>query len=210
MKKEDKKHKKQAEQPLKAGEPSLSYDGHYTYGEYINWNFDHMVELIRGKIFKMSPAPSSMHQIVAGNLFLEIGNYLKGRSCRVFIAPFDVILPIPSERKRNESNTVVQPDLCVICDPALIEETGCFGVPDWVIEILSPHTSKKDMQLKYEAYEEVGVKEYWIVMPKEKLIEIFLLEEAKYQRKSVCVPEDNVSPFTLPELSIDLSMVFDY
>ena len=192
----------------KAKEPTTSYDKIYTYGDYLEFGFEEMVELIKGKIFKMSPAPKTSHQVVCGNLHLEIGNYLKKQDCRVFIAPFDVVLPIKNEKK-NKSITVVQPDLCVICDPSKIDEAGCFGAPDWIIEVLSPHSSKKDLQLKYDVYQESGVKEYWIVMPKQQLVEVFVLLNNKYQRIQTYVREDTLSPVTIPELTIDLQDIFE-
>jgi Uma2 family endonuclease len=103
----------------------------------------------------------------------------------------------------------VQPDLCIICNPALIEERGCFGVPDLIIEILSPFSAKKDINNKYDVYEEAGVKEYWVVMPKEQLVEIFLLEGAKYQRKGTYVFENDITSSVLPSLIVPLSEVFE-
>lgn len=210
---EEKKKKKiapQIEETNKAEEPVAEYGELYTYGDYLKFKFDYMVELIRGKIFKMSPAPTSFHQIVVGNFHLEIGNYLRKKSCQVFIAPFDVVLPVRNPKRKNASDTVVQPDLCVICDKSKIDEAGCWGAPDWIIEILSPHTSKKDLQLKYDVYEEVGVKEYWIAMPNEKVVEVFVLENNKYKRVQSYTLEDTVQSITLPELSIELAEIFDY
>ena len=97
----------------------------------------------------------------------------------------------------------------MVCNPEIIEEAGCFGVPDWIIEILSPHTRKKDLQLKYDVYEEAGVKEYWIVMPQEKLIEVFILENGKYRRVKTYAQDDEVPSHTLPELSLKLEEIFD-
>jgi Uma2 family endonuclease len=188
-------------------EPPADFNVGYTYAEYLHFNIEERLEIIRGKIFKMSPAPSSIHQKVSQNINGQIWNHLRGKPCQVFCAPFDVILPVEN-RRRNDSNTVVQPDICIICKPELIEENGCFGAPDWIIEILSPHTSKKDIQLKYEVYEEAGVKEYWIVMPEEKLVEVFVLVENKYTRIQTYVREDMVPSATLPNLHVDLMQVF--
>ena len=123
------------------------------------------------------------------------------------MAPTDIILPVEN-RKREKSNTVVQPDICVICNPEIVEDAGCFGVPDWIIEILSPHTRKKDLQLKYDVYEEAGVKEYWIVMPQEKLIEVFILENNKYRRIKTYAQDDEVTSHTLPDLTYKLEEIF--
>ena len=118
-------------------EPDLS--GTYTYADYLTWQWEEMAELINGKIFKMSPAPSGLHQRISGNLFGPLWNYFRGKKCQVFSAPFDVRLP-GSSKKDRDIITVVQPDLCVICDPSKMDERGCLGAPDWIIEILSKYT----------------------------------------------------------------------
>jgi Uma2 family endonuclease len=123
-------------------EPDVNYGYEYTYADYLKFEFEEMVELIKGKIFPMSPAPRSKHQLINGNIFGPLWSFLKNKKCQVFIVPFDVILPI-ANKKREKATTVVQPDICVICNPELVEEAGCFGVPDWIVEILSPHNSKK-------------------------------------------------------------------
>ncbi|MBC7391423.1 MAG: Uma2 family endonuclease, partial [Opitutaceae bacterium] len=151
----------------------------YTYADYLTWQFDGMVELIKGKIFNMSPAPGSYHQRVSGNIFKDFAVFLNKKPCKVFIAPFDVRLSM--FRNDQEILTVVQPDICVICDLSKIDEKGCNGTPDLMIEILSPSTKKKDVQDKFQLYEESGVQEYWIVYPLEKLVDVFLLEDNKYR-----------------------------
>lgn len=190
-------------------EPDLS--GTYSYSDYFNWQWPEVVELIRGKIFKISPAPTSMHQKVSRRLFLPIGNFLKNKKCQLFAAPFDVRLPLsPYQMADKEIFTVVQPDLCVVCDPAKIDERGCLGAPDWIIEILSPHTSSKDLREKFDVYEEARVKEYWVVHPQEQTVLIYILNsKGKYEGKlTPYVRTDRVSPITLPELIINLEEVF--
>src|SRR5258708_31983018 len=123
-------------------------------------------------------APNTLHQVVAGNLYGEMRNYLKGKSCQVFIAPFDIRLPIQNKKRDDEITTVVQPDVCVVCDPAKVDERGVCGAPDLVIEILSPGNSKKEVRDKYELYEEAGVKEYWVINPTEENLVTFLLTAA--------------------------------
>ena len=189
-------------------DPAEDFGIEYTYADYLKFEFEEMVELIRGKIFRMSPAPKTIHQKVSGNLLGIFWQYLKQRECQVFHAPFDVILPV-ANKKREKATTVVQPDIVVICKPEIIEEGGCFGVPDLIIEILSPHTSKKDLQLKYDVYEEAGVPEYWIVMAELQLVEVFVLEHGKYQRITTYVKEDQIMPRALPGLTIHLDEVFD-
>ncbi len=194
---------------MEAKEPDMS--GTYSYADYIKWQMPEMVELIYGKIFKMSPAPTSLHQKVSVELLRQIANYLKGKKCQVFTAPFDVRLPeSPTQRKDQEITTVVQPDLCVICDPDKIDEQGCLGAPDWIIEILSRSTSSKDLRSKFDAYEKTGVGEYWVVHPSEQTILVFILHNGKYTgSERPYVKDDILSPITLPELSINLKEVFE-
>jgi|JI10StandDraft_1071094.scaffolds.fasta_scaffold08341_8 Uma2 family endonuclease len=193
---------------MKAEEPDLSLS--YTYADYLKWDLPEMVELIRGKIYKMSPAPTSRHQRISTALMVSIGSFLKKKKCRLFAAPFDVRLPRKS--KANEDIiTVVQPDICVICDPTKIDIRGCLGAPDWVIEILSKHTSAKDLNEKFEVYEEAGVKEYWVVHPSEQTVLVYTLNDAgKYEGVlKPYVRTDKVQPKTLPGLTIDLTEVFE-
>jgi Uma2 family endonuclease len=193
---------------MEVKEPDLS--GSYTYSDYLSWRWSEMVELIQGKIYKMS-APTSTHQTVTGELFRQIANHLKGKKCKVFVAPFDVRLPKSIYKKQDdEITTVVQPDICVICNPTKIDEKGCLGAPDWIIEILSKNTSQKDLREKFEVYQEAGVYEYWIVHPNEQTVFIYLLESGKYKSTDhPYVKGDKVASLTLPELEIDLGEVFE-
>ena len=195
-------------QNQKVEEPTATYEKHYTYADYLKFSYDEMVEIIRGKIFKMSPAPSSKHQMISRNLAGELYGALKGSPCQFFSAPFDVILPVKG-LDFEHSDRVVQPDIVVICDPTKIREQGCFGAPDWIIEILSPHTTKKDLQDKFDLYEESGVGEYWIVEPKNETVEVFVLEDNKYHRVRAYVKDDIVPSNTILGLKIDLTEVFE-
>ncbi len=189
-------------------EPPISYDKHYTYKDYLQFTFDESVEIIKGRLFRMSPAPSSSHQWISGNLFGKIYNHFSGKTCRFFAAPFDVILPV-ADKDFMDSDRVVQPDLVVICDRNKIRERGCFGAPDWIIEIISSHTTKKDFQIKFDLYEEAGVREYWIVEPRNQTVEVFTLEDDRYRRVKTYVSDDDISPQLFPELIIPLSDIFD-
>jgi len=194
---------------MKTEEPDLS--GTYTYADYLTWQWTEMAELIRGKIYKMSPAPGSMHQKVSMRLTLRIGNFLEGKKCQLFSAPFDVRLPLSSKQSSDkEITTVVQPDLCVVCDPARIDNRGCLGAPDWIIEILSQHTSSKDLREKFEVYEKAGVGEYWVVHPQEQTVLVYVLNaKGKYEgRLTPYVRTDHVAPVTLPGLVINFLEVF--
>lgn len=193
---------------MKVEEPDLSLS--YTYADYLKWDLPEMVELIRGKVYKMSPAPTSKHQDISTRLVVSIGTFLKNKKCKVFAAPFDVRLP--RKGKADEDIvTVVQPDICVICDPSKVDERGCLGAPDWIIEILSKSTSSKDLNEKFEVYEEAGVKEYWVIHPTEQTVLVYTLNNhGKYEGiLKPYVRTDNVQSRTLQGLTIDLSEVFE-
>ena len=188
-------------------EPIEAYNGSYTYADYLKFEFEEMVELIKGKIFRMSPAPRVFHQKVSTRIFGEFYNFFSNNHCQLFHAPTDVVLPIPNKKKES-ATTVVQPDIVVVCDQSKVEELCIFGAPDLIVEILSPHTRKKDLQDKYEVYEEAGVREYWIVMPEERLLEVFVLENAKYRRIQTYTDTDMVPCTIFPGLEVDLNEVF--
>jgi Uma2 family endonuclease len=146
------------------GNPALAPEERFTYRHYRSWPDEERWELIDGHAWAMSPAPMTRHQELSGNLSREIGNFLKGKPCRVFTAPFDVLFPKGDEAD-DDVDTVVQPDISVFCDRTKITKRGARGAPDLVVEILSPSTSKKDMNDKFALYESRGVREYWIVDP---------------------------------------------
>ena len=190
----------------------LDLEQTYSYADYLTWRFDEAVELLRGKISLISPAPNFNHQSISKNLLVEIGFYLKGKSCQVFHAPFDVRL---YDRKKSlmasqDIYTVVQPDLCVVCDADKLDSKGCLGAPDWIIEILSKSTAQKDTQTKFQLYQEAGVKEYWLVYPYEATVSQFVLDEVsdRYQLLAMFSKQDNAVPFLFPELTINLQEVF--
>lgn len=179
-------------------------NGIYTYADYLLWKFKERVELFKGKIFEMS-APSPVHQEIAGNLYGEIYSVFKDKKCKLYSAPFDVRLS-----KKNESQvyTVVQPDLCIICDLEKIDNKGCVGAPDLVVEILSPGNSKKEMKNKFELYEEAGVREYWIIDPERESISIYILQNGKYIGLAPVVEGEKVVSHIFPNLEMDTKEIF--
>jgi Uma2 family endonuclease len=186
-------------------DPSLSY----TYADYLQWKFEEQVELIRGKIFKMSPTPAPLHQQISVGLAAEIYNFLKKKPCKVFAAPFDVRLPVKNKKKDNEITTVVQPDICVICDESKIDGRGCIGAPDLIIEILSPGNTHKEVKLKHEIYEEAKVKEYWVVYPSEENIAVFILNaNGKYDGAKIYAGHDRIKSIAVKRLIIKLDDIF--
>jgi len=190
----------------------LDLTAQYSYADYLSWRLEESVELIKGKIIAMSPAPNLKHQRISRNLLLTIGQYFKHQPCQVFIAPFDVKLYDSRKASLNDQQvfSVVQPDLCVVCQSGKLTEQGCDGAPDWIIEVLSPGNSKKEMHLKFQLYQENGVKEYWLVYPYEQAVYQFVLESdsEKYQLHTMYAGDDLAQPFLFPELQIDLADVF--
>ena len=190
----------------------LDLNKKYTYADYLTWQFDEMVELIRGKIFKMSPAPSLHHQRISRNLFLQVGNHLAEKRCEVFHAPFDVRLPLsPEKQTADKVDTIVQPDICVVCDPAKLDDRGCSGAPDWIIEILSKGTAQKDLNDKFELYQFAGVREYWVVHPHEGTVLAYVLDDqGRYQmiRRQPFYAPEKVPVASLPGFGVDLGVVF--
>lgn len=185
----------------------LDLNGAYTYADYLNWQFAERLELFKGKIFKMSPAPNRSHQKVSSNLHGMLWSFFKGHSCNLFSAPFDVRL-VKSKQKDEKVITVVQPDICIICDEDKLDDRGCNGAPDLVIEILSPGNTKKEMGIKFDLYEENGVKEYWIVEPTEKTIFIYTLQNDKFIGLKPITEDDKIKSPLFTELDIDASEIF--
>jgi len=183
-------------------------DHRYTYKDYLTWPDDERWELIEGIAYDMTPAPSPIHQEVCMALGSILYAYFKTTQCKVYPAPFDVRLPQTGEAD-EEARTVVQPDISVICDSNKVDERGCKGSPDLVIEVTSPSTRRKDIKEKYYLYERFGVKEYWIVYPEEKIVTIFrLTTEGKYGRPEVYAPPDKISLVQFPELVVELEQIF--
>ena len=184
-------------------------DHQYTYADYLTWKFQERVELLRGKIREMS-APNRVHQGISLNLSRLLANALWKSPCKVYAAPFDVRLTRFSQVKNKEVITVVQPDLCVICDPAKLDDKGCIGAPDLVIEILSPGNSKTEMKDKFDLYEEAGVQEYWIVFPGERSVLIFKLgDNGRYIGLQPAIESDILTTPIIPGLEVDLKDVFN-
>ncbi|MFZ3371489.1 MAG: type II toxin-antitoxin system prevent-host-death family antitoxin, partial [Desulfitobacteriaceae bacterium] len=190
------------------GAPIKRLGQDFTYHDYLSWQDEIRCELIDGNVFDMTPAPSRLHQSVLGELHALFHNYFKGKSCKIYTAPFDVRLPQAHESD-EETSTVVQPDLVVVCDPKKLDDRGCKGTPDLVIEVVSPSTMRKDLKTKFHLYERAGVREYWIVHPEQQIISIFhLTAELKYGRPDTYTVPDTYSVGIFPDLNIDLTSVF--
>jgi Uma2 family endonuclease len=162
-------------------ELSLDLNKRYTYADYLTWWDDKRRELVNGFI-KMMSAPAPLHQEISVNLSGELRNIIKKNNgkCKIYPAPFDVRLPKNGEKEDNRIDTVVQPDICIVCDLSKIDKRGCLGAPDFIAEIQSSSTSKYDLTVKFHLYEAVGVREYWIVVP-DGMVQVFLLQpDGKY------------------------------
>jgi Uma2 family endonuclease len=182
----------------------------YTYADYLAWDTDKRYEIINGEAYMMA-APSVAHQAISRELLLQFGNFLKGKPCQVFTAPFDVRL-FPKED--GSDDTVVQPDLLVICDKSKIADgKACRGAPDMVIEILSPSNSEIPLLLKFSKYLQAGVREYWIVDPETKYIQVHILEpedekSPEHFISSVYHNAETLKVAILPGLNIDVSGIW--
>jgi Uma2 family endonuclease len=157
---------------------------HHTYGEYLTWPEDVRYELIEGEAYLMAPAPDLAHQDVAGEVFSQIHTQLAGKACRAFVAPVDVRFPKRDEAD-DQVDTVVQPDVLVVCDPSKLDRRGVRGAPDWVLEVLSPSTAGHDQVLKRRIYERAGVREFWLVHPMDRVLTIYRLDGVEYGKPDV-------------------------
>ena len=185
-------------------------DHKFTYKEYCSWPDDERWEIIDGIAYNMSPAPSRFHQSVSMKLSVLIANFLKNRSCEVYAAPFDVFFPVEKDQEINSINTVVQPDISVICDKNKLIEKGCFGAPDLIIEILSPWTLQKDVTKKFDLFQTHKVKEYWIIDPGNRFIKIYNLRiNDKYDDGELITENDQaINSTVLKDFTITLPAIF--
>ena len=177
----------------------------YTYADLQSWNDEKRYEIIDGDLFCMN-APLRIHQKISFDLGRKLADLLEKRGCEVYLAPFDVRL---SETKNEkEIINVVQPDISVICDKNKLDEKGCFGAPDLIVEVVSPSSASRDYVKKRRLYEKFGVKEYWIINPEQRFLQIQKLEGNKYVTTDSYASEEVVPSSIFPELQIDLSEIF--
>jgi len=189
----------------------LDPKGIYTYADYLTWQFEQAVELIKGKLLKMA-APSRKHQDISWQIGGRFFTAFKGYPCKAYAAPFDVRLidKTPSNKANEEILTVIQPDLCVICDLKKLDDNGCIGAPDLIVEILSASNSKKEMRVKKGLYEENGVQEYWIIDPThETLLQYILQDDETYAPPQIFMYDEVVQSAIFSHLQINLLEVFE-
>lgn len=183
----------------------LDLNGSYSYSDYLCWKIKERIELIKGKIMEMSPAPARFHQRISMKLISKFLGVFDNHQCQLYTAPFDVRFP----DAEGKVKTVVQPDLCVICDHSKLDDRGCLGAPDLVVEILSPGNSKREMRDKFALYQEQKVKEYWIVSPAEKTIFIYVLQAERYIGLPPVAEDEIVTSQTFPQLSFSTQGLYE-
>jgi Uma2 family endonuclease len=181
-------------------------DQHYTYGNYRSWPEDVRYELIDGTAWLMSPTPGRRHQEMVGEIYRLAANALTEKSCRAYIAPFDVRLP-KGDEVDDAVDTVVQPDVLVVCDSNKLDEAGLRGAPDWVVEVLSPATAAHDQTRKLAAYERASVPEVWLIHPGDRTLTRYHLADGRYGRLEIQELEGVTPVATLPEIEIDWSLL---
>lgn len=181
----------------------------YTYADYFSWPDVIRGELIDGQFYDMTPAPTPTHQRITGNLFAQMALYFRGKPCTPFIALLDVRLPKPADQDGAERD-VVQPDTSVICDRTKIDDRGCRGAPDWIIEVFSPSTREKDSTLKRDLYERHGVRMYWMVSPRERRVTVLSLDEnGRYSGAATFEARGTLPVAEYPGLVLDWDWVFN-
>lgn len=179
----------------------------YTFADVLAWGENERAEIIDGEAVMMAP-PSSFHQEIAAELTRQFGNFLEGRTCRVYPAPFAVRLFERAGEAPEDVHTMVEPDLSVVCDRSKIDRLGCRGAPDLVIEILSPSTRRQDRLVKLGLYQRAGVREYWIVDPENRAVQVFLQDGGFLRLHEDYGREDMARVSVLSGCFVDLSKVF--
>ena len=180
---------------------------HYTFADCLTWGENEWVEIINGEAVMMAP-PSTAHQLISGELYRQLANYLEGKKCRAIPAPFAVRLFEKDGDTPEDVDTMVEPDISVVCDHDKLDKHGCKGAPDLVVEVLSPSTQRHDRLVKLDLYQRAGVREYWIVSPEEKSVQVFLLDRGALHPHEVYSEKDIAKVNVLDGCFIELSKVF--
>lgn len=188
---------------------ALPQEKHYTYADLLSWDDDPTrYELYDGQLRALS-APTHIHQMILTDLVVQIGGYLRGKPCKIYPAPFDVRLFEQEGNSPEDVDTVVQPDLSIVCDnDRQVDRRGVHGAPDLVVEILSPSTKQYDCLIKFKLYQQAGVREYWIVDPDKKLVLVYTLVNGQYYVPEVYTAKDTVPVGVLEDCNVDLASVF--
>lgn len=180
----------------------------YSFADFLAWEEHERAEIIGGEIYLMG-TPSSRHQEISFEIGRQLGNYLEGKRCRVYPAPYGVRLFEQDGDNPEDVDTVVEPDISVICDRDKIDKTGCKGAPDMVVEILSPSTQRHDRLVKLGLYQRAGVREYWIVSPEDQTVQVMLLDSGGGLQLHEVYDRDSIAKVNvLDGCFIELSKVF--
>ncbi len=179
----------------------------YTFADVLTWEEDDRIELIDGEAYMMAP-PSRIHQKVSFEIGRQIGNYLEGKKCEVYPAPFGVRLFEKDVDAPEDVDTIVEPDISVICDKSRLDEHGCKGAPDMVVEVLSPSNLRHDQFVKLNLYQRAGVREYWIVSPENRTVQVYTLKDEILQPRAFYGPEDIAKVNVLDGCFVELCKVF--
>lgn len=180
----------------------------YSFADFLAWDEYERAEIIGGEIYLMG-TPSSRHQEISFEIGRQLGNYLEGKRCRVYPAPYGVRLFEQDGDDPEAVDTVVEPDISVICDRDKIDKTGCKGAPDMVVEILSPSTQRHDRLVKLGLYQRAGVREYWIVSPEEQTVQVMLLDSGGVLQLHEVYDRDSIAKVNILDgCFIELAKVF--
>ena len=179
----------------------------YTFADYLTWDSGQRIELIDGEALLMAP-PSTAHQLISMELARQLANFLEGKRCKVLPAPFAVRLFEQADERPEEVQTVVEPDLSVVCDSAKLDSRGCKGAPDLVVEVLSPSTQRHDRLVKLNLYQRAGVQEYWLVSPEERTVQVLLLQNGLLLPHELYGVQDVAKVNILDGCFIELNKVF--
>jgi Uma2 family endonuclease len=180
---------------------------HHTYADYCAWPDDVRYELIDGIAYALVPTPTRIHQKILGEIARQIADALEGTPCEVYIAPFDVRLPRADEADELV-DTVVQPDLSIICDPAKLDDKGCRGAPDWIVEVLSPTTATHDHVRKRLTYERAGVREFWLLHPVDRMLTVYRLVEGRYGFPEIYETLGSLAAQCVPAVVVEWEGIF--
>ncbi len=191
------------------GFPVRKSEYHYTYKDYRQWGDDERWELIDGVAYNMSPAPRLRHQDIGGTIYVKLSEHLRGKPCKAYIAATDVFIPRVNEMDEDDVDTVVQPDVLVVCDKAKLRDKGIWGAPDLVVEVLSPSTSRKDQHEKFDLYQRAGVREYWVVDPMAKWIQQYVRgTDGRFGIEVTFDVKGLLTSAVLPEFTLDVATVW--
>lgn len=185
----------------------LPKERRYSYADLLAWDDNTRYELYDGQPVALA-SPSNAHQLISGEIFRQIANYLVGKQCKVFSAPFDVRLFEEKDDTPDDVSMVVQPDLSIVCDSNKTDGHGCKGAPDMVVEVTSPSTARYDKLLKFNLYQRAGVREYWLVDPDTRTVSVYTLEDGAYHAATAYGSDSSVRVGILDDCTIDLGTVF--